>query len=42
MWLHPQEIADLVTLTEEVLNGKLYFLCSYEGSSIALEIFITS
>ena len=21
--------ADLVTFTEEILNGKLYFLCSY-------------
>ena len=25
---NPQEIADLVTLTEEILNGKLHFLCS--------------
>ena len=24
----PQETADLVTFTEEVLNGKLHFLCS--------------
>ena len=23
-----QETADLVTLTEEILNGKRYFLCS--------------
>ena len=23
-----QEIADLVTFTEEILNGKLHFLCS--------------
>ena len=23
-----QETADLVTLTEEILNGKLHFLCS--------------
>ena len=28
MWPNPQETADLVTFTEEVLNGKLYFLSS--------------
>ena len=28
MWPHPQEIADLVKFTEEILNGKLNFLCS--------------
>ena len=28
MWLNPQETADLVTFTEEILNGKLLFLCS--------------
>ena len=27
MWLNPQETADLVTFTEEILNGKLHFLC---------------
>ena len=33
MWPNPQEIADLVTLTEEILNGKLHFLCSvYYGT----------
>ena len=26
--MNPQEIADLVTFTEEILNGKLHFLCS--------------
>ena len=25
MWPNPQEIADLVTFTEEILNGKLHF-----------------
>ena len=25
---NPQQIADLVTFIEEILNGKLYFLCS--------------
>ena len=28
MWPNPQETADLVTFTEEIVNGKLYFLCS--------------
>ena len=28
MWLNPHFPADLVTFTEEILNGKLYFLCS--------------
>ena len=27
MWPNPQETADLVTFTEEILNGKFYFLC---------------
>ena len=28
MWPNPQFSTDLVTITEEILNGKLYFLCS--------------
>ena len=28
MWPNPQETADLVTFTEEILNGKLWLLCS--------------
>ena len=28
MWLNLQEIGDLVTVTEDILNGKLCFLCS--------------
>ena len=28
MWPNPQKTADLVTFTEEILNGKLTFLCS--------------
>ena len=28
MWPNPQFSADLVTLTEKILNGKLHFLCS--------------
>ena len=27
MWPDPQETADLVTFTEEILNGKRHFLC---------------
>ena len=33
----PQEIADLVIFTEEILNGKHYFLCS-----VILLLLITS
>ena len=28
MWPNPQFPADLVAFTEEILNGKLHFLCS--------------
>ena len=28
MWPNPQFLPDLVTFTEEILNGKLHFLCS--------------
>ena len=28
MWPNPQEAVDLVTFTEEILNGKIHFLCS--------------
>ena len=28
MWPNPQFPADMVTFTEEILNGKLHFLCS--------------
>ena len=35
MWTNLQKTADLVTFTEEVLNGKLQFLCSvYPGKFI--------
>ena len=27
MWQNLQETVDLVTFTEEILNGKLHFLC---------------
>ena len=28
-----EEIADLVTFTEEILNGKLHFLCSVSSKN---------
>ena len=28
MWQNPRKAEDLVTFTEEILNVKLYFLCS--------------
>ena len=39
MWPNPQETADFVTFTEEILNGKLHFLCSesYTNSEIQPE-----
>ena len=33
MWPNPQKTADLVTFTEEVLNGNLHFLCGGEVNS---------
>ena len=30
MWPNPQETADLVTFTEEILNGKLHFCAVYK------------
>ena len=41
MWLNPQFPAALVTFTEEILHGKLQFLCSGIFLRI-LEIFQTS
>ena len=34
MWPNPQETADLVTLTEEILNGKLSRTSSRAASAI--------
>ena len=28
MWPNPKETVDLVTFTEEIIKGKLQFLCS--------------
>ena len=34
---NPQKAVDLVTFTEEILNGKLHFVCS--GCKVALYVF---
>ena len=34
MWPNPQQTADLVTFTEEILNGKLYFFSSAPSHSV--------
>ena len=34
MWPNPQETAYLVTFTEEILNGKLHFLCSVNDKKV--------
>ena len=39
MWPNQQETADLVTFTEEILNGKLNFLCS-ESTLTKLDILV--
>ena len=35
MWPNTQETADLVTFTEEILNGKLNFSCSVSSNTFA-------
>ena len=39
MWPNPQETADFVPFTEEILNGKLHFMCSDSGTSCDNMIF---
>ena len=34
MWPNQQETADLVTFTEEILNGKLHFLYSVYRTAV--------
>ena len=36
MWPNPQKTADLVAFTEEILNGKLQFLCRVSSYLIDL------
>ena len=38
MWPDPQETANLVTFTEEILNGKLHFLCSVSVRSLLVSL----
>ena len=44
MWPNPQKTADLVTLTEEILNRKLHFFCSvdriFNDVSIGVQYFV--
>ena len=44
MWPNPKETADVVTFTEEILNGKRHFLCSValHSSSKRISIFCAS
>ena len=37
--LPPQKTADLVTFTEEILNGKFHFFCSVRSVGTSLSIF---
>ena len=37
MWPNPQLPGDLVTFTEEILNGKLHFLCSAAAGKTGAE-----
>ena len=40
MWQNPQFPADLVTLTKEILNGTLHFLCSTKETSTITNKFL--
>ena len=40
MWPNPQFPSDLVPFTEEILNGKPYFLCS-DTANVVKDIFIS-
>ena len=40
MWPNPQFPSDLVPFTEEILNGKPYFLCS-DIANVVKDIFIS-
>ena len=41
MWPNPQETEDLITFTEEILNGKLHFLYSV-CLGMDLEVFVNN
>ena len=38
MWPNPQFSADFVTFTEEILNGKLHFLCSVMIKALYIQV----
>ena len=38
MWPNPEETADLVTFTEETLNGKLHFLYSVRSDFVRIRM----
>ena len=42
MWRNLQKTADLVTFTEEILNGKLHFLCRVPYCTVALSFTFTN
>ena len=42
MWSDSQETADLVIFAEEILNGKLHFLCSVTNSIFAPSVVVLS
>ena len=37
MWPNPKETTDLVIFTEEILNGKLYYLCRLNFNELVLQ-----
>ena len=39
MWPNPQETADLVTFTQEILNGKSHFLRSVSSFAVNTYLF---
>ena len=40
MWTNPQETADLVTFTKEILNGQLYFLYSVQIEKLSGNVIV--
>ena len=38
MWLNQQETLDLVTITEEILSGKLHVLCSVYETTTGIQV----
>ena len=40
MWTNPQETANLVTFTKEILNGQLYFLYSVQIEKLSENVIV--